>query len=416
MSRRFFPLGNVSKVMLIYFCTRFHLYIHAYALILQGRGLSLLQISSIESVVIITMFLAEVPTGIIADRIGRKWSVFLSTLLLLCGELIFFFSRSYPQYLVLAVFTGMGFAFSSGAVESLIYDSMPTENRDQAMKRVMGRYGSIGQIAFFISPILGAWIIGNLAPERVQLAILFTVTSLAVGVLVSLTLHEPDDPWKAERTSSLAIFHNGLTELRGSRQLQRIVLLTVFTATFTGTLITTLAPPYMVQNGVSAFGVGLALSLGSLLSAVTQPNVHRLERWLGERRTILAVTLLPGILYLVLAIAVGALPVWLIIMTMYGTNDLKNPLLSSYQNRLITSRSRATVLSMMNMLLSLFVGVMAPVYATIAGQSQALAFVLMGSMILGAGIVLRVGRLPMLARHPTEPLEVVELAPRMENS
>jgi hypothetical protein len=65
---------------------------------------------------------------------------------------------------------------------------------------------------------------------------------------------------------------------------------------------------------------------------------------------------------------------------------------------------------MMNMLLSLFVGVMAPVYAAVAGQSQPLAFVLMGSMILGAGVVLRVDRLPILARHPTEPVETSELA------
>ena len=67
-------------------------------------------------------------------------------------------------------------------------------------------------------------------------------------------------------------------------------------------------------------------------------------------------------------------------------------------------------------LLSLFVGVMAPVYATVAGQSQPLAFILMGSMILGAGIVLRVDRLPILARHPTEPVEPSELAINPENS
>src|SRR5690349_866515 len=103
--------NNVAKLMVVAFCTRFHLYIHAYALILVGRGLSLLEISTIESVVIATVFIAEVPTGVLADRVGRKGSVLLSTLLLMTGELIFAFSSHYAQYLVLAVFTGLGFAF-----------------------------------------------------------------------------------------------------------------------------------------------------------------------------------------------------------------------------------------------------------------------------------------------------------------
>src|SRR5215204_5062761 len=137
------PRSNVAKMMIVYFCTRFHLYIHAYALVLVGRGLSLLEISTIETVVIATLFLAEVPTGVLADRVGRKGSVVLSTLFLMLGELIFAFSSQYWQYLIIAVCTGLGFAFSSGAAESLIYDSLPLKNRDVAMKRTMGRYNSI---------------------------------------------------------------------------------------------------------------------------------------------------------------------------------------------------------------------------------------------------------------------------------
>ena len=53
---------NITKVIIINFCQRFHLYIHAYALLLQGRGLTLFQISTIESIVIGTIFVMEVPT------------------------------------------------------------------------------------------------------------------------------------------------------------------------------------------------------------------------------------------------------------------------------------------------------------------------------------------------------------------
>jgi MFS family permease len=390
------PRNNVTKMMIVYFCTRFHLYIHAYALILVGRGLSLVQISTIESLVIATIFLAEVPTGVLADRVGRKGSVVLSTLLLMIGELIFAFSTQYPQYLLIAVFTGTGFAFSSGAAESLIYDSLPAESRDTAMKRTMGRYGSVGQIAFFLAPLVGGVILGDLAPDRVRWAVLLTALSLGIGTLVSLTLREPVTEWHAERLTARQVFTSGLTEIRQNRRLRRLVLVILLTTPFSGAFTTTLAGPYMAQKGVPDYWIALALSFGSLIAAVAQANVHRLERWLGERRTLVVLVLLPAVNYLLLAFLVGALPVWLLITFMYGTNDFKAPLLSAYQNTLISGRSRATVLSMISMVVSLFIAVAAPLYAAIASHSLPTAFIAIGSVILGASLILRIDRLPAI--------------------
>ncbi len=384
---------NIRKLTIINFCTRFHFYIHVYALLLQARGLTLLEISTIESVVILTMFVMEVPTGVLADRLGRRWSVVLWVLLMLCGELLFLFSNSYPLYLVVAALTGTGFAFGSGATEALIYDSLPPEDREQSMARVMGRYGSIGQIAFFLSPIIGGLVVGNLAPERFNWAIALTVAALGLGFLVSLTLREPPSPWKSDRPGALAIFRESLGEVRASRQLRRLVLIAVLTASFTGMLITTLAAPTMTQNDVPPYAIGLALSLGSLLAAFTQRGAYRVEKWLGAGRALALLTLLPGALYLLLAAVSGPVMMWGLITLMYGVNDMRGPLLSAYQNRLISSERRATVLSLTNMALSLFVAVMGPVYGALATHSLPLAFAVMGGVILTAGAALRVGNI-----------------------
>ena len=55
-----------------------------YALLLLGRGLTLVQISLIESIMIFTIFVMEVPTGLLADRVGRKWSIFCLNLCCSC--------------------------------------------------------------------------------------------------------------------------------------------------------------------------------------------------------------------------------------------------------------------------------------------------------------------------------------------
>ncbi|MEO8397611.1 MAG: MFS transporter, partial [Chloroflexota bacterium] len=256
----------------------------------------------------------------------------------------------------------------------------------------MGRYNSVGQIAFFIAPLVGGVILGDLAPERVHLAVLLTALALAIGSLVSLTLDEPVTEWHSERRSARQVFTGGLTEIRQNRRLRRLVLVILLTTPFGGTFTTTLAGPYMAQNNVPDFWIALALSLGSLLGALAQANVQRIERWLGERGALVLLIALPGLNYLLLACLVGSAPVWLLIVFIYGTNDLKAPLLSAYQNALISSRSRATVLSMISMIVSLFLAVVAPLYAAIASHSLALAFVVMGGVILGASLLLRIDR------------------------
>jgi hypothetical protein len=72
---------------------------------------------------------------------------------------------------------------------------------------------------------------------------------------------------------------------------------------------------------------------------------------------------------------------------------MKAPLFSAYQNALIPAGSRATTLSLINMAVSLWLALAAPVYAAIATGSLPLAFGLMGGVILLAGVLLRVDRL-----------------------
>lgn len=382
--------GNINKVVIINFCQRFHLYVHALALLLLARGLTLVQISLIESIMIFTIFVMEVPTGLLADRVGRKWSIFASTLLLASAEFIFIFARTFEWYVVIALLTGTGFAFASGAVEALVYDSLPPENREEAMKRAMGRVNSWGQIAFVIAPIIGGLIIGDAAVENFIPAIALTVSALLLGAIVCLALREPALDTSESRAGSMTL-------LRHHRRLRRLTLLVVFTTPITASLVTTLGPPYLIESGAAPFLTAVVLSFGSLLAAFTQRYAYKLEEWLGQARAIALLILLPGAMYWLLAAAAGPAATALIMILLLGVTDMKAPLFSAYQNALIESKNRATVLSLINMFLSLFIALAAPLFAAIAETSITGAFLAIGLMIVAAGLLLRAHRLPRTA-------------------
>lgn len=386
--------SNIPKIIFINFCQRFHLYIHAYALLLLARGLTLVQISLIESIVIGSIFLMEVPTGLLADRVGRKWSIFASTLLLMCGEIIFIFARSFEWYIFIALLTGTGFAFASGAVEALVYDSLPEAGREEAMKRAMGRLGFYAQIAFVIAPIIGGLIIGEARAEDFVPAIVLTVAALLMGLIVCLTLREPAIHTSEKQAGSVELFRDGVSLLRHHKRLRRLTLLVVFTAPFTGAIVTTLGPPYLVRNEVSPFAIGAALSFGSLLAALAQRYAYKFEQWLGQARAIAVLILLPGVLYWLFAVAVGPFATLFAVILIYGLNDMKGPLFSAYQNALIESKNRATVLSLISMFTSLFLALGLPFYAALAEHSLRFTFVVMGAVIILAALILRARRLP----------------------
>jgi hypothetical protein len=84
---------NVTKLSIAYFLSTLYFYIPVYALYLQSRGLNYVQINSLWGIIVGTMFLTEVPTGLVADKLSRKRSVNIALGLQLVGEIIFIFAK-----------------------------------------------------------------------------------------------------------------------------------------------------------------------------------------------------------------------------------------------------------------------------------------------------------------------------------
>jgi MFS family permease len=388
-------LDNTTKIVLLTFFSHLYFYIHINTLYLQTRGLDLLKINSIEAIIIATIFFAEVPTGIIADRIGRKGSVVLALLCQTLGEVFYLFGKTYLAFVFIAIIAGVGFAFASGATEALVYDTLPEEDREAAMKKAMGRIGSARQLGFFLAPLVGGLIVSELVLSRFLIVIFLTALSVFIAFLISLTLKEPPIARDAKPLSSLYILKNGLGDLRHSRKLQHVALLTILTATFGGSLLT-FSQPLFVEHKVSMFMIGVVFSVGSLLAAFTQHYAYLIEKVFGKRRGLFIATILPGLLYMLLALMTGGTAIWLLVVLLYGVNELKVPLYSAYQNALINSQNRATMLSLINMFSSLFVAVMALVYGAIATTSIPMAFMVIGLVIVTASVLLRADKLPTL--------------------
>lgn len=392
----FSKLTNTHKIAALIFFSSLYFYSHVGTLYLQERGLNLFQVNSISAIIIGTIFLAEVPTGVIADRIGRKWSVVLAMAFQLAGEGFYLFSRDYWAFALIAVLAGIGFAFSSGAVEALIYDTLPytaaeTHARDGAMKRAMGLVGFAYQLAFFLAPLIGSFLIPTYSLNRFLFVVLLTACSVGVALLVALTLEEPVKPYHHVAQSPLQVLRSGVQQLRTQPRLQWLLLIAVLTSTF-GMVLVGLYQPYFQRAGIGAFGMGWALAIGALLAGLGERYVYKVDAWLGPKWGLWAVTILPGICYLLFAWATTPGLLFLFFILTYGAANLKNPLLSAAQNALIAPAQRATVLSLINLCVSLYVALLSLLLGWLADGNLRAAFALVGAIILLSTLLLRVER------------------------
>ncbi len=391
------PFSNTHKIALITFFSSLYLYGHVGTLYLQARNLSLLQASSIWSIILAAGLIAEVPTGVVADKIGRKKSIIIALFLQLVGEIWYIFASDYFTFVLIAIVAGVGFAFSSGCIEALIYDTLPEENREDEMKKATGLRGAAYFLAFFFAPLAGSFLIQIFTIERFLFTVSLTACSVFIALVLALTLYEPQASYECEKESSIEILKNGIQCIRGNEFLLWLVGVSVFSTSFAGVL-GSLFQPYFAFFEISAQGMGIASALGALLAASLQKNILSIERLFGKRLTFTLAAILPGVGYLLLATAPGASLAFFAFLFTYGVADIKGPLISSYQNGVIPEKIRATVLSLISLFGSLYGAVVGLTMGWFADQNVAYPFAFAGVLILTFAVLFRVDKVMLRKR------------------
>ena len=406
LQRRLFPFGwgNVTKLALVYFFSTLYFYVPVGTLYLQSRGLNYVQINGLWGIIVGTMFLTEVPTGILADRIGRKRALVMALGLQLLGEVLYLFADTYPLFALTSVVAGLGFAFSSGCVEALVYDELKATGREVEMSKAMGTIGAAEKTANLLAFAVGGLLINELTQAQFILGIAATACAVSIGWLVTFTLREPPIEHAHEaaheaahgaahkaahetRPSSLALLRDGADLLRNNRAFRHLVVLALVAIPFKDYV--GMYQTRFVEVGVTPLWLGLARALAAGLGIVGAQYAYRLEARLGTRRSLLLVTALPGALYLIAAVVIHPVASILAYCALSGSMSLKGPLFSGHLNRHIDSRNRATVLSLISMISGLYVALMGVVIGTIGDVSLTYAFIFMGLVVLAGAFVFR---------------------------
>jgi MFS family permease len=143
--------------------------------------------------------LLEVPSGILADRWSRCWVMILGCLALMISSLLGGLSRNVITYVIAAMVLGIYFAFSSGTVDSIVYDTVLEETgSNELYERWIGRTRAVESGAFVLSALAG----GVLAQyTSARFTYFVTVPLVGLAIIGFLRFNEPRLHRAAERVS-----------------------------------------------------------------------------------------------------------------------------------------------------------------------------------------------------------------------
>ncbi|PWW21928.1 putative MFS family arabinose efflux permease [Geodermatophilus normandii] len=109
-----------------------------YALLFLDTGLSAAQVSGLFALWSVTGLLAEVPTGVLADRWSRRGSLVLAGVLEAAGFVLWTVAPGLPGFAAGFVVWGVGGALVSGAAEAVVYEGLAAAGAEDSFVRVQG--------------------------------------------------------------------------------------------------------------------------------------------------------------------------------------------------------------------------------------------------------------------------------------
>jgi DHA3 family tetracycline resistance protein-like MFS transporter len=353
-------------------------------------GLTPLQLVLVGTTLETSVFLFEVPTGIVADVYSRRLSILIGWFLIGVGFII---EGSFPIFwliLLAQVFWGIGYTFTSGATQAWITD----EIGEAAAGKAFLRGNQVGNLAALLGIGLGM-ALGSL---RVSLPIQSGgVCLILMDFFLFLNMPETGfQPTSREERNSWQqmglTFRQGVATVRGRPALMRILAIGLiyglysegFDRLWTKHLLDNFTLP--LSNVIQPVAwMGVIRVVGLLLSLGATEIVHRrlkTDHYQAVARTLFTITILlvAGLFTFALSPSLGLvlLAYWLI----YVTRNVIGPIYTAWANQRLDSGVRATVLSMSSQVDAIGQIVGGPVVGLIGSQISVRAALLTSSFIL----------------------------------
>jgi len=311
---------------------------------LSNHNFSPRSIFLLNAIFTFSAVLFEIPTGIIADKIGRKKALIIGGLSMSAGCCFFLIGGAFMSmgYFSMAnIFAALSMTLISGCDSAYLYDLMAAQGALHIYPRTEGKSTAWKLIGNVAGGIVG-FLIARISIEWTFIATaIITFTASIVAALL------PD-----ARIIVRGNLHTHLSESFSIVRKSRVILSVLFYSLFLFPLLRVgifLDPPHASLHGIKAEYMGLAFALKDMTSALASYNAGRLIKNIGSGMILIILPLVAAISFLIQG-AIHGPWCYLLYLGPAFSLGLFSPVIRIMINQAISESSRrATVLSVEGM-------------------------------------------------------------------
>lgn len=277
--------------------------------------------------------------------IGRRRTIVMAYLVDATQYILFAFATTFPQYLILAVVSGLAEALRSGSLEAIVYDSLKQDKKEGTFAKIMAAQGLRFQIGLMISTFLGGFLYNIWQPLPFILTGLFLVGS---GIISTLFVEPSIDSEKFGLRNYLRQIKWGAIEAFRTHKHRLISLYYIAVGSISWMCAIYFNDYILIDLGFEASSRGVISSIlrfvniALLSKLLTNEKIFNFRRTIIFFPTIMMIGFLPGYW---LAGFWGLPFVGLIMMS----STARWILLGKYTNAMFSSKYRATAISTLSM-------------------------------------------------------------------
>ena len=351
----------------MFFSARF--YYPVYALLFLDYGLTLEQFGLLNGIWAATIVLLEVPSGALADTLGRRKLLIATGIFMVLEMLVLLVAPIdggavlFSLFVLNRVLSGAAEAAASGADEALAYDSLKAAGQEHRWGHVLERVQRDTSLAFFVAMMVGAAVydaelvnavlrlFGSaqvVASEQLIKVPIF-LSLLSSLVVLAMALRMQEAPLKAHVSVRATLARSWRQSVAAGRWIWLTafpfgVILAAMVLDSVVRQFLTLASEYwsVIELPIASYGL---IGSGMALMGVFVP---RFARILADTYSPVQNFVFVGVGVLLGLIGLSmALPYWGILPTilLYAGIQMTGYFVSRYLNETAPSEQRATVLS-----------------------------------------------------------------------
>ncbi|MEE4197076.1 MAG: MFS transporter [Bacteroidales bacterium] len=379
------------------------------------KGLSYLEIGTLYALREILINITEIPSGVVADSLGRKRTMIFSFFFYIVSFILFFTSQEYVYFMLAMLFYALGDGFRTGTHKAMIFEYLALKGWENQRVYYYGHTRSWSQMGSAISSILAASVVfysGNYQSIFIYSTIPYILDMLLISTYPKVLDGETSKlQFKAVKIKFISITRDFIYSFKKVRIVKAIANLSVHSG-YHKAIKDYLQP--IVQSFALSIPMLLALQdkqrtaviMGAvyfiiyLLTSLASKNSGRFTEKLKSMPRALNITLYLGFFLAMLSGLFYHYSLYLLSILFYVgiyiIENLRNPIGVAYVSELYQPKILATALSANSQAKSLFAAVLAPVLGYLADRYS------VGIALTGVALILSLSGIFFLAKKSTK--------------